>query len=110
MEIDVSSLKRIKTFMEFLQRATNAGVKPTFVNTPTEHGDNINAMATIDGKGENIGILFWDVSLLQNHGLADTLDDEDIALGMNITDGMIEDTEKILTFVNTQLEKLDGQA
>ena len=107
MEIDVASLKRIKTFMEFLQRATNAGVKPSFVNTPTEHGDNINAIATIDGKKENIGIVFWDVSLLQNHGLADILDDEDIALGMNITDGMIEDAEKILTFVNTEIGKLE---
>ena len=108
MEMDITSLKRIKTFMEFLQRTTNAGVKPSFVNTPTEHGDNINAIATIDGKRENIGILFWDVNLLQNQGLVDTLDDEDIALGMNITDGMMEDAEKILTFVDTELAKLDS--
>ena len=108
MEIDVTSLNRIKTFMEFLQRTTNAGVKPNFINTPTEHGDNINAVATIDGKKENIGLLFWDVNFLQNQGLADTLDEEEIALGMNITDGMIEDCEKILSFVNEELRKLSG--
>ncbi len=108
MEMDPNSLKRIKIFIEFIQRAQKEGVKPSFVSTPTEHGDNINAVATIDGKRENIGILFWDVSLLQNHGLADTLDDEDIALGMNITDGMVEDAEKILTFVDTELAKLDS--
>ena len=108
MEIDQNSLNRIKTFMEFLQRAATAGVKPTFINTPTEHGDNINAVATIDGKKENIGMLFWDVNFLQNLGLADTLDEEDIALGMNITDGMIEDCDKILSFVNEELNKLSG--
>lgn len=108
MDMDPNSLKRIKVFMEFIQQAQKEGVKLSFVSTPTEHGDNINATATIDDKRENIGILFWDVSLLQNHGLADTLDDEEIALGMNITDGMIEDAEKILKFVDTELAKLNG--
>ncbi len=108
MEMDEASLKRIKTFIEFIQQATNAGVKPTFVSTPTEHGDNINAAATIDGKRENIGILFWDVSLLQNHGLADTLDDEEIALGMNITDGLVEDADKILAFIEAELTKIES--
>ncbi|MCA9472826.1 MAG: hypothetical protein MRJ96_09420 [Nitrospirales bacterium] len=106
MEKDITSLNRIKTFMEFLQRASSAGVKPTFVNTPTEHGDNINAVVTIDGKKENIGLLFWDVNFLQNQGLVDTLDEEEIALGMNVTDGMIEDCEKILSFVHAELSKL----
>jgi len=108
MNMDPNSLKRIKTFMEFLQRTKQEGVKPSFVSTPTEHGDNINAIATIDGKQENIGLVFWDVSLLQNHGLADTLDDEELALGMNITDGLVEDAEKILAFVDTELAKIDG--
>ncbi|GJL66642.1 MAG: hypothetical protein NPIRA05_16130 [Nitrospirales bacterium] len=106
MQMDITSLKRIKTFMEFLQRAKGQGIKPSFVSTPTEHGDNINAIATIDGKQENIGLVFWDVSLLQNHGLADILDDEELALGMNITDGLLEDAEKILGFVNTELAKI----
>ncbi len=105
MDIDPNSLKRLKTFMEFIQRAQKEGIKLSFVSTPTEHGDNINATATIDGKRESIGILFWDVSLLQNHGLADTLDDDEIAMGLNITDGMVEDSEKILAFVDTELSK-----
>ncbi|GJL53406.1 MAG: hypothetical protein NPIRA02_05380 [Nitrospirales bacterium] len=101
--MDMTSLKRIKTFMEFLQRTKEKGVTPSFVSTPTEHGDNINAIATIDGQQENIGLVFWDVNFLQNQGLADTLDDEELALGMNITDGLLEDAEKILAFVDTQL-------
>ena len=76
------------------------------MSTPTEHGDNINVAATIDGKKTTAGILFWDVSLLQNEGLADTLDEEDLALGLNLTDGLVEDAEKILRFVNTELAKL----
>lgn len=105
MEMDPSSLERIKTFAKFLQRAKENGTKLSFVSTPTEHGDNITATATLDGERKNIGLLFWDVSLLQNQGLADTLDDDDLALGMNITDGMIEDADKILAFAETQLAK-----
>lgn len=105
MEMDRSSLERIKVFAEFLQRAKEAGAKLSFVSTPTEHGDNVTATATIDGERSNIGLLFWDVSLLQDRGLADTLDEDDLALGMNITDGMIEDAEGILSFAQTELEK-----
>jgi len=92
--------------MELIQRAKQGGHGHSFVSTPTEHGDNINVAATMDGKRETAGILFWDVTLLQQNGLADTLDEEDLALGLNLTDGMIEDVEKILVFVNTELAKL----
>ncbi len=106
MEMDQSSLERIKAFSQFLQRAQENGAKLSFLSTPTEHGDNITASATIEGDRQNIGLLFWDVTLLQNQGLADTLDDDDLALGMNITDGMIEDADKILAFAETELAKL----
>ena len=53
-----------------------------------------------------MGILFWDVNALQKRGLVDILDDDDLALGMNITDGMLEDAERIMTFANTELKKL----
>lgn len=106
MEIDQSSLERIKSFAEFLKKAKEVGTKLSFVSTPTEHGDNITATATVNGERKNIGLLFWDVSLLQNQGLADILDDDDLALGMNITDGMIEDSEKILAFAEAELAKL----
>lgn len=105
MEMDISSLERIKSFAEFLQRAKDTGTKLSFISTPTEHGDNITATATLDGERKHIGLLFWDVSLLQNQGLVDTLDDDDLALGMNITDGMIEDAAKLLTFAETELAK-----
>jgi len=105
MGIDPASLQRIKTFMELIQRAKQQGHEPSFMSTPTEHGDNINVAATIKGKRETAGILFWDVSLLQQNGLADTLDEEDLALGLNLTDGMEEDAEKILAFVKTELAK-----
>jgi len=105
MEMDVASLKRIKTFIELIQRAKSEGVAPSFVNTPTEHGDNITVDVTIEGKRMNAGILFWDVSMLQNQGLVDTLDEADMALGLNLTDGMVEDAEKILAFVDTELGK-----
>ena len=108
MEMDPSSLERIKTFADFHQEATQANAKLTFVNTPTEHGNNINAMATINGERKSIGILFWDVNLLQDHGLIDTLDEDDLALGMNITDSMVEDAEQILTFAKTELAKFQG--
>ena len=106
MGIDPASLQRIKTFMELVQRAKQQGHEPSFMSTPTEHGDNINVVATIEGKRETAGIVFWDVSLLQNNGLADTLDEEDLALGLNLTDGLVEDAEKILAFVDTELAKL----
>lgn len=108
MEMDPASLKRIKTFMELIQSAMQGGIEPSFVSTPTEHGDNINAAATIEGKRVNAGILFWDVNLLQDHGLVDRLDEEELALGLNLTDGMIDDAEKILAFVETELEKLSA--
>lgn len=108
MEMDPASLNRIKTFMQLIQRAGEAGIKPTFVSTPTEHGDNINAVALIEGKRDNAGLLFWDVTLLQDHGLVDRLDEEELALGLNLTDGMIDDEEKILAFVETELEKLSA--
>ena len=106
MEIDSASLQRIKTFMELVQRAKQQGQEPSFVNTPTEHGDNINVVTTIEGKRETAGIVFWDVSFLQHNGLADSLDEEELALGLNITDGLVEDAEKILAFVDTELAKL----
>ena len=106
MGTDPASLQRIKSFMELVQQAKQHRTEPTFVSTPTEHGDNINVAATIDGKQTTAGILFWDVSLLQNNGLADTLEEEDLALGLNITDGLVEDAEKILAFVDTELAKL----
>jgi hypothetical protein len=106
MGTDPASLQRIKSFMELVQQAKQHRTEPTFVSTPTEHGDNINVAATIDGTRATAGILFWDVSLLQNNGLADTLEEEDLALGLNITDGLVEDAEKILAFVDTELAKL----
>ncbi len=106
MEMDAASLKRIKTFMELLQRAKQQGSEPSFVSTPTEHGDNINVAATIDGEQVNVGLLFWDVSLLQDRELLDTLDEDDMALGLNLTDGMVDDADKILKFADTELEKM----
>jgi hypothetical protein len=61
-------------------------------------------MATINGQQVSHGLLFWDVNLLQERGLADTLDEEEKALGLNITDGMVEDAEKILSFVATEMK------
>ena len=105
MDRDASSLERIKTFAEFLQQAKKAGTKLSFISTPTEHGDNITATGIVDEERKNIGLLFWDVHFLQDHGLADTLDEDDLALGMNITDGLVEDAEKILAFAKAELEK-----
>ncbi|MDH5564766.1 MAG: hypothetical protein OEY91_14235 [Nitrospirota bacterium] len=99
MEIDPNSLTRIKTFMEFIQQAKRDGIELSFLSTPTEHGDNINVMATINGQRVGHGIVFWDVNLLQEQGLVDTLDEDDKALGITITDGIIDDAEKILAFV-----------
>ena len=105
MDMDPSSLKRIQAFMELIQRAKREGSDPSFLSTPTEHGDNINAVVTLKGERHHAGIVFWDVKLLQDQGLVDTLDEEEIALGLNITDGMVEDAENILVFVNRELEK-----
>ncbi len=105
MEMDLNSLERIKTFMEFIQLAKQDSVELSFLSTPTEHGDNINVMANINGQRVSHGMVFWDVNLLQERGLVDTLDEEDKALGLNITDGIVEDTEKILAFVSTQMGK-----
>jgi hypothetical protein len=105
MKIDPNSLERIKTFIEFIQQAKQDKVELSFLSTPTEHGDNINVMANINGQRVSHGIVFWDVNLLQERGLVDTLDEEDKALGLNVTDGIVEDTEKILAFVSTEMGK-----
>ena len=89
--------------MEFVQQAKQDKIELSFLSTPTEHGDNINVMGTINGQRISHGLLFWDVTLLQERGLADTLDEEDKALGLNITDGLMEDAEKILRFVNSEM-------
>lgn len=104
MDMDLNSLDRIKTFMEFIQQAKQDHVELSFLSTPTEHGDNVNVMATINGQRVSHGMVFWDVNFLQERGLVDTLDDEDKALGLNITDGIVEDSEKILAFIDTQLK------
>jgi len=101
--LDPNSLTRIKTFMDFIQKGKQDGIKLSFMSTPTEHGDNINVMANINGQRVSHGLLFWDVNLLQERGLVDTLDEEDKALGLNLTDGIVEDVEKILSFVSTEL-------
>ena len=105
MQLDPNSLERIKTFIEFIQQATRDNVELSFLSTPTEHGDNINVMATINGQRVSHGIVFWDLNLLQERGLVDTLDDEEKALGLNVTDGIVEDTEKILAFVTAEIGK-----
>ena len=107
MDTDSVSLERIKAFAEFIQQAKEANSHLSFISTPTEHGDNITATATINGTRLNVGILFWDVSLLQQRGLVDILDDDDKALGMNITDGMVEGAEHLLAFAETELSKID---
>ena len=105
--MDLSSLKRIQSFMELIQQAKHKGSVPSFVTTPTEHGDNINVVVTLNGERQHAGIVFWDVRLLQEQGLADTLDEDDVALGLNITDGLVEDAEQILIFVNRELKNLE---
>ncbi len=105
MKMDPNSLDRIKIFMEFVKKAKQDNIKLSFLSTPTEHGDNINVMADIKGQRVSHGLLFWDVNLLQERGLADTLDDDDKALGLNISDGLVEDADKILLFATTELDK-----
>ena len=107
MNLDATSLERIKTFAEFLKQTKEVGIKPSFFTTPTENGDNITAMAMINGEKQNAGLLFWDIRALQDQGLVDILDDDDLALGMNITDDILEDAEHILTFANTELKKFE---
>ena len=104
--VDHASLRRIQAFMQLIDKAKNVGVVPNFVSTPTEHGDNINAVAVIEGERANAGLLYWDVTLLQDHGLLERLDEEELALGLTVTDGLIEDTEKILCWVETELKKV----
>lgn len=106
MDMDSSGLQRIKLFIEFIQQAKGAGAELSFHCTPTEHGDNINVSAILNEERQNKGIVFWDVNFLQNQGLADVLDDEDLALGLNITDGLVEDADRILSVVNGELDKL----
>jgi hypothetical protein len=108
MELDPASLQRIKEFMELIIRAKKQSQELSFVNTPTEHGDNINVITTLDGEKTTAGIVFWDVSFLQNNGLADTLDEDDIALGVDMTDGLVEDAEQILAFIESKQKELSS--
>ena len=109
MELDPASLKRIITFVELLERAREAKIKPISVTTPTEQGDNIHVVVTIDGERLAAGIFFWDISLLQWKGLVCALDEDDIALGITITDSIAEEAETILAFAKTELEKLGDE-
>mgnify|MGYP006879262503 CR=1 FL=1 len=108
MESDPASLKRIIAFVELLQRARRGKIKPTSVTTPTEQGDNIHVVVTIDGKRLDAGLFFWDISFLQAKGLLDTLDDDDITLGMTIIDGIVDETKPILAFAENELKKLSN--
>jgi hypothetical protein len=108
MELDPASLQRVKEFMELIIRAKQQGQELSFVNTPTEQGDNINVLTTFNGEKATAGILFWDVNFLQNNGLADTLDEDDMALGVNMTDGLVEDAEQILDFIETKQKELSS--
>ncbi|RMH36933.1 MAG: hypothetical protein D6690_04615 [Nitrospirae bacterium] len=108
MEIDIASLRRIRAFMDLLMRAKEAGAEVTFHNTPTEHGDNITALVTLDGERRQEGLVFWDVTLLQEQGLADVLDDDELALGMSVADGLLEDAERILLWAESALQDLES--
>ncbi len=50
MAIDPNSVDRIQAFVEFIQRAKQVDTKLPFISTPTEHGENITATATINGE------------------------------------------------------------
>ncbi|HIO22232.1 MAG TPA: hypothetical protein EYN18_07550 [Nitrospirales bacterium] len=106
MESDPASLKRIIAFVELLQRAKVAKIKPASVTTPTEQGDNIHVVVTIDGERLDASLFFWDITLLEAKGLVCTLDDDDIALGITVTDGIVDEAETILTFAENELKKL----
>ncbi len=108
MQLDPASLQRLKEFMELIIRAKQQGQELSFVTTPTEQGDNINVVTTLNGEKATAGVLFWDVSFLQNNGLADTLDEDDIALGVDMTDGLVEDAEQILAFIETKQKELSS--
>ncbi len=108
MESDPAGLKRIIAFIELVQRASEAGSKPHFVTTPTEQGDNVHVVVTIDGERLDAGLFFWDIGFLQAKGLVYALDDDDIALGITVADGIIDEAETILTFANTELTNLGG--
>ena len=105
MNGDPNSLERIRVFMAFLQQAKRDNLTLSFHSTPTEHGDNITVMATVDDTRISHGMLFWDVNLLQEHGLVETLDEDDKALGLTITDGILEDADKILAFAESEIDK-----
>ncbi len=62
-------------------------------------------MATVNGERVSHGLLFWDLNLLQEHGLVDTLDEEDKALGLNLTASMVEDADKLLAFAEAEMLK-----
>lgn len=109
MELDPASLQRLKVFMEVIKQAKAQGAELSFINTPTEHGDNINVVTSLIGTPTTAGIVFWDVSFLQNNGMADVLDEDDLALGVNITDGLVEDAEQILVFIDENIQKLASQ-
>ena len=106
MESDPASLKRIITFVELLQRAREAKNKPASVTTPTEQGDNIHIVVTIEGERLDAGLFFWDIGFLQAKGLVYALDEDDIALGITITDGIVDEAEAIMTFAKTELRNL----
>ena len=106
MELDPAGVKRIIAFIELIQRANAAKIRPTFVITPTEQGDNIHAAVTIDGERRDAGLFFWDIGLLEAKGLICALDEDDIAVGMTVTDGIVDEADPILAFANTELEKL----
>jgi hypothetical protein len=105
MELDPAGLKRIITFVELLQRAKEAKIRPTSVTTPTEQGDNIHVVVTIDGERLDAGLFFWDIGFLQAKGLVYALDEDDIALGITITDGIVDEAETILAFAENELKK-----
>lgn len=109
MELDPASLQRLKVFMEVIKQAKAQGAELSFINTPTEHGDNINVVTSLNGTPTTAGIVFWDVSFLQNNGMADVLDEDDLALGVNITDGLVEDADQILIFIDENIQKLASQ-
>ncbi|HIB54367.1 MAG TPA: hypothetical protein EYO39_06115 [Nitrospirales bacterium] len=106
MESDPASLKRIIAFVELLQRAKVAKIKPASVTPPTEQGDNIHVVVTIDRERLDASLFFWDITLLEAKGLVCTLDDDDIALGITVTDGIVDEAETILTFAENELKKL----
>ena len=109
MESDPASLKRIISFTELIQRAEQTGITPTFVTLPTEQGDNVHVVATINGERLDAALFFWDIGFLQNRGLVYALDEDDIALGITVTDSIVEEAEFILASAKAELEKHSDQ-